>query len=267
MPRIALGVEYDGTDFVGWQAQRNGRSVAEVLGTAVSAVAGEAVAVHCAGRTDAGVHAAGQVAHFDTGAARSRRQWLLGINANLPEDAAVTWVRPVAEEFDARRSALARCYRYAIVNAPTRPVLARRYAWWLRAPLDCAPMSRAAAAWLGEHDFSAFRAASCQAATPMRRVDSIRVSRAGALVEIEVTANAFLYHMVRNFVGVLAEIGRGRAPADWAGELLAGRDRTKAAPTAPAHGLTLVAVRYPPAFGLPAGDSAIMLAPGDAARL
>ena len=251
MPRIALGVEYDGTDFVGWQPQDNGRSVALELAAAVSAVANETVQVHGAGRTDAGVHATGQVVHFDTSATRASRGWLLGINSNLPPDIAVRWVHVVPADFDARRSAVARRYRYVIACAPTRPAVARRFVWWLRDALDCATMTQASLAWLGEHDFSAFRAAECQSSTPMRRIHAIGIARRDERVEIEVTANSFVYHMVRNLVGALAEIGRGRAPAAWAAELLAGRDRTKGSPTAPAHGLTLVEVRYPPELGLP----------------
>lgn len=251
MPRIALGVEYDGTDFVGWQSQQNGRSVAVELGAAVSVVADEPVQVHAAGRTDAGVHATGQVVHFDTSAVRSLRGWLLGINSNLPPDVAITWVHEVPADFDARRSAIARRYRYVIVSTPTRPAVARRFVWWLRDTLDCPAMSHASIAWLGEHDFSAFRAAECQSSTPMRRIHAIGIARDDERVEIEVTANSFVYHMVRNLVGALAEIGRGRAAPAWGAELLAGRDRTKGAPTAPAHGLTLVEVYYPDEFGLP----------------
>jgi tRNA pseudouridine38-40 synthase len=251
MPRIALGVEYDGTDFVGWQPQHNGRSVAVDLAAAVSTVANETVQVHAAGRTDAGVHATGQVVHFDTSARRSPRGWSLGINSNLPPDIAVVWAREVPADFDARRSAIARRYRYVIACAPTRPAVARRFVWWLRDALDCPAMSHASIAWLGEHDFSAFRAAECQSSTPMRRIYSIGIARHDERIEIEVTANSFVYHMVRNLVGVLAEIGRGRAPPAWAAELLAGRDRTKAAPTAPAQGLTLVEVYYPEKLELP----------------
>jgi tRNA pseudouridine38-40 synthase len=263
MPRIALGVEYDGTDFVGWQPQQNGRSVAVELAAAVSAVANEAVHVHAAGRTDAGVHATGQVAHFDTSASRSSRGWLLGINSNLPPDIAVAWVREVPADFDARRSALARRYRYVIASAPTRPAVARRFVWWLRDRLDCAAMTRASIAWLGEHDFSAFRAADCQSSTPMRRVHAIGIARYDERIEIEVTANSFVYHMVRNLVGALAEIGRGRASPAWATELLVGRDRTKGAATAPAQGLTLIEVRYPAELGLPTSRPAIIHGPGD----
>lgn len=251
MTRVALLVSYDGTDFLGWQTQENGRSVQAVLEAAVAEVAAEPVSLAAAGRTDAGVHALAQVVHFDTRAERTPRQWRLGINSNLPEDAAVHWAGAVPEDFDARRSALARRYRYEIVTGERRPVLIRRRVWWVREPLDCAAMTRAATAWLGENDFSAFRAAECQSTTPMRRLASVRVERRGARVAIEVTANAFVYRMVRNLVGTLVEIGRGRRPAAWAGELLAGRDRTRAAATAPAAGLVLVGVRYPARFGLP----------------
>lgn len=251
MPRFAAGIEYDGTDFVGWQTQRNGRSVQSALAAAVSAVAAEQLAVHGAGRTDAGVHARRQVVHFDTAASRTPRQWLLGINSNLPDDVAARWVTPVAADFDARRSALSRTYRYSIVSSATRPVLERRGAWWIRDSLDPAGMSAAATRWLGERDFSAFRAAGCQARTPNRCLQAVGISADESLTVLEFTANAFLYHMVRNLVGTLVHIGRGRAPADWAGELLASRDRTLAPATAPARGLTLLAVSYPESCGLP----------------
>jgi len=252
MPRFALGLEYDGTDFVGWQSQANGRSVQAALETAISRVADAPTIVHGAGRTDAGVHASGQVAHFDSAARRSSRQWLLGINANLPDDVAVQWVAEVPSTFDARRSALWRAYSYRIESRPSRPALSRRAAWWVREPLDCAAMTAAASYWLGEHDFSALRAANCQSRTPMRRFMGFRISRPPGRFELEFRANAFLYHMVRNMVGVLVEIGRGRADATWARELLLGRDRRLAGPTAPPQGLTLVAVAYPAALDLPA---------------
>lgn len=251
--RIALVIAYDGTDFVGWQTQANGRSVQSVLEAAVGSVADEPVAIAAAGRTDAGVHALGQVAHFDTDARRTERQWRRGINSNLPADVAVHWAGEVPADFDARRSALARRYRYAIVTGEHRPVLERRHVWWVREPLDCAAMTAAATAWLGEHDFSAFRAAECQSTTPMRRLDGVRISRRGERIAIDVTANAFVYHMVRNLVGTLVEIGRGRRPYTWAAQLLAGRDRTRAAATAPATGLKLVGVQYDARFGVPDG--------------
>jgi tRNA pseudouridine38-40 synthase len=252
MTRIALGLEYDGTEFIGWQTQRAGRSVQSVLAEAVSRVANERVAVRACGRTDAGVHASYQVVDFDTAASRRGRQWVLGINSNLPADVAVHWAKQVPDEFDARRSALARRYRYLFQVCPVRPVLLRRRAWWMREPLDCAAMLEAGVHWLGERDFSAFRAAGCQSSTAMRRMISVGVRRRGRLVGVEFTANAFLLHMVRNMAGVLAEIGRGKAEPIWAAEVLAGRDRRRAGVTAPPWGLTLADIEYPQRFELPA---------------
>jgi tRNA pseudouridine38-40 synthase len=260
MARIAIGIEYDGTDFVGWQIQREGRSVEGVLAQAVSAVASETVVVHGSGRTDAGVHALAQVAHFDATARRTARQWLLGVNSNLPPDVAVRWVREVPEGFDARRSALERRYRYSILQQPSRPALARHRVWWVREPLDCAAMTAASLHWLGEHDFSAFRAAGCQAKSPMRRLISVRVARSaredGALISLEFRANAFLQHMVRNLVGLLAAIGRGDRPPDAAADVLASRDRTAGDVAAPPAGLALVEVLYPSHYSLPRGEDA-----------
>jgi tRNA pseudouridine38-40 synthase len=227
-----------------------GRSIEGSLAAAVSFVAGETVLVHGSGRTDAGVHALQQVAHFDTAARRTPRQWLLGINSNLPPDVAVRWVREVPEDFDARRSALSRRYRYTILRQSARPALERHRVWWLREPLDCGAMTAAAAVWLGEHDFSAFRAAGCQAKTPTRRLVSVGVARR-AVGAGESIAFEFLQHMVRNFVGTLVAVGRGEfTPAD-AAAILAGRDRTRAGITAPPSGLRLVEVTYPPHFALP----------------
>lgn len=255
MPRIALGLEYDGTDFIGWQIQQDGRSIEGALASAVSFVAGEAVVVHGSGRTDAGVHALHQVAHFDTPVNRTPRQWLLGINSNLPPDVAAHWVQEVPADFDARRSAVSRRYRYTILLKPTRPALRRHRVWWLRDALDCGAMTAAAAGWLGEHDFSAFRAAGCQAKSPMRRLMAVRISERRAATEtvvtFEFTANAFLQHMVRNFVGTLVAVGRGElSPAD-AAAILNGRDRTQAGETAPPCGLELVEVAYPARYGVP----------------
>jgi tRNA pseudouridine38-40 synthase len=255
MPRIALGLEYDGTEFIGWQIQRAGRSIEGTLAAAVSFVAGEPVNVHGSGRTDAGVHALQQVAHFDTNVARTARQWLLGINSNLPPDAAVRWVKEVPADFDARRSAVSRRYRYTVLQQGARPALLRRRVWWLRQALDCAAMTAAASAWLGEHDFSAFRGAGCQAKSPMRRLMAVAIAKrpcgGGTLVTFEFTANAFLQHMVRNLVGTLVAIGSGElAPAD-AGAILERRDRREAGVTAPPEGLALVEVLYAPRFGLP----------------
>ena len=248
--RVAVGLEYDGTDFVGWQVQRNGRSVQAALEAAVSSVADEPVSVTGAGRTDAGVHARCQVAHFDTGAERTPRQWLLGINSNLPQDAAVRWVRPLDADFHARRSATARRYRYRILERKTRSALLRHRTWWRRETLDCGAMTAAASALLGERDFSAFRASGCQSKSPMRRLTTVALYRGNGLLNLEFEANAFLQHMVRNLVGVLVEVGRGAAPPHWAAQVLAARDRTRGGVTAPPQGLTLVGVRYPPRYGL-----------------
>ena len=255
MPRIALGLEYDGTDFVGWQIQRTGRSVEGTLAAAVSFVAGEPVNVHGSGRTDAGVHALQQIAHFDVRASRSPRQWLLGINSNLPPDVAIRWVQEVPEDFDARRSAVSRRYRYTVLQQGPRPALLRRRAWWLRQPLDCSAMTVAATALLGEHDFSAFRGAGCQAKSPMRRLTAVSIAKRphgeGTLLTFEFTANAFLQHMVRNLVGTLVAIGGGELAATAAGAILEKRDRRQAGVTAPPEGLALVEVLYAPRFGLP----------------
>ncbi|HEX5047003.1 MAG TPA: tRNA pseudouridine(38-40) synthase TruA [Gammaproteobacteria bacterium] len=260
MARIALGIEYDGTEFVGWQIQQHGRSIEGVLAEAVSAVADERAIVHGSGRTDAGVHATGQVAHFDAAARRTTRQWLLGINSNLPADVAVRWVREVPDGFDARRSALERRYRYSILQQASRPALARNRVWWLREPLDCAAMTAASLHLLGEHDFSAFRAAGCQAKSPMRRLIGVGVARRaradGVLIELEFRANAFLQHMVRNLVGLLAAIGRGDRAPNAAADVLASRDRTAGDVAAPPGGLALIEVLYPPHYSLPRAEDA-----------
>lgn len=252
MPRYALGIEYDGTDFVGWQFQINGRSVQAVLNAAVSKVAGETVAVSAAGRTDAGVHAWQQVAHFDSDADRNSRQWVLGINSNLPDDVVVHWIRTVDPDFDARVSATERRYRYSIHLGSTRPAIERRQVWWLRDDLDIAAMSAACVYWLGERDFTSFRAANCQSKTPMRYLREIAISKTGNRLRIDVVANAFLYHMVRNLVGALIEIGRGNRAPGWAAQLIEARDRKQAPATAPASGLSLLDVVYPEAYALPA---------------
>jgi tRNA pseudouridine38-40 synthase len=253
MQRIALGIEYDGAAFHGWQTQQQDRNVQDVLQQALSRVADHPVAVVAAGRTDAGVHAAGQVVHFDTTAMRPSHAWLLGTNSYLPPDARAQWVVPVANDFHARYGATARTYRYTIVRRPAPSALLRQRAWWQHRPLDVAAMTAAASALLGEHDFSAFRAAACQAKRPWRHMQRIGVHEQGELLQLEFTANAFLHHMVRNLVGTLCRIGRGEEDIGWAGRLLAARDRRHGGITAPAQGLSLIRVAYPARFSLPAG--------------
>ena len=248
--RIALGIEYDGTAYNGWQRQRTGDGVQERVEKALGKVANETIEVTCAGRTDSGVHATGQVVHFDSDSERSDCGWLLGANSSLPDDIAVTWAQRVDDEFHARFSATSRSYRYRILNRPVRSALDRKRAWWVYPPLDAAKMHEAAQHLLGKHDFSAFRAAGCQASTPNRVITSISVTRDGDWLTLEVIANAFLQHMVRNLTGSLVSVGLGEKPADWLAEVLRSRDRIQGGIAAPAHGLTLVDVGYPQEFGL-----------------
>jgi len=249
--RIALGVEYDGTRFSGWQLQENVITVQGEVEKALSKVANHPVRIHCAGRTDAGVHGAEQVVHFDTDAERAMRSWVYGANANLPKDVAVLWATPVSEEFHARFSARRRSYRYVIYNRNVRPTfLAWRTTWEYR-PLDEQRMHEAAQSLVGEHDFSSYRAQGCQAKSPVRTVLSVKVSRHGELIFIDIEANAFLHHMVRNIAGVLISIGAGEQPIAWAQEVLSVRDRALGGVTAPPSGLYLTGVGYPEEFVLP----------------
>jgi tRNA pseudouridine38-40 synthase len=249
--RIALGIEYDGTDFFGWQRLTEGPSVQGAVEEALSKVAAHPVLVSCAGRTDAGVHGRCQVVHFDTDARRELRGWVLGACSNLPASVAVLWAQPMPDSFHARFSARSRRYRYHILNRPVRAALDARYVTWERLPLDAQRMHEAAQSLLGEHDFSAFRALSCQAPHPRRSVLEISVRREGEHVMLEIEANAFLHHMVRNIAGSLLLVGRGEQPVEWMAELLAGRDRQVAGPTAPASGLTFIGPRYEAHWGLP----------------
>lgn len=251
--RIALGIEYDGTAYNGWQRQKTGTGVQQLVDGALAGVANHPVESVCAGRTDAGVHATGQVVHFDTVADRTARGWLLGINSNLPEDVNIRWVEFVRDDFHARFSALSRTYRYVILNRIVRSAMYRDRAWWVHQPLDPERMQQASEQLLGKHDFSSFRASGCQAASPIREIHSIAVEKRDEWIWITITANAFLQHMVRNIVGLLAAIGCGDAPVSQSREVLESRDRRVGGVTAPAHGLTLVAVRYPDEFGLPNG--------------
>lgn len=249
--RIALGVEYDGTDFLGWQRLSHGKTVQGALEDALARVADQPVEVTAAGRTDAGVHGRCQVVHFDTDIVRDMRGWVLGACSNLPRTVAVTWAQPVADDFHARFSARARQYRYRLLPRYVRPALDARFVAWERKPLDAGRMHEAAQALIGEHDFSAFRAISCQAAHARRNVRFIRVFRDDIHVVVEIEANAFLHHMVRNIVGSLIPIGRGEQDIGWMAELLAGLDREVAGATAPAEGLTFLGPKYEAHWGLP----------------
>ncbi|MEC7470237.1 MAG: tRNA pseudouridine(38-40) synthase TruA, partial [Pseudomonadota bacterium] len=247
MTRIALGIEYDGAQHYGWQRQREVPSVQEHLEKALSTVANTPIEVQCAGRTDAGVHATGQVVHFDCDAVRPLKAWTMGVNANLPSSVAVKWCVHVSDDFNARFSATGRRYRYVIYNHKMRPAILEQGITHIHRPLNEHLMHEAAQALLGEQDFSAFRAALCQSKTPFRNVTNVTVSRHGAFVVVDISANAFLHHMVRNIVGSLVEIGSGHQPVDWIATLLAGRDRTLSAATAKPNGLYLVKVDYPDA--------------------
>lgn len=249
--RVAIGVEYDGTSYNGWQMQPHAPSIQASLNDALSQVANETVACIGAGRTDTGVHASGQVAHFDTRAERTPRSWLLGLNSNLPPNISVQWAIAVPEEFHARYSATSRVYRYRILNRQARSALEHNRAWWVRQPLNVAAMRTAAEYFIGKHDFSAFRAAACQSKSPVRTLTRLEVRSEDAILSFEIEANAFLHHMVRNMLGTLVRIGRGEAEPVWVRDLLAARDRKLSGMTAPAAGLTLTAVRYPSVFGLP----------------
>ena len=242
--RIALGIEYDGTNYYGWQRQQNVCSIQEKVEIALSQVASQAIITTCAGRTDAGVHALGQVVHFDTDAKRPDRAWILGVNSNLPDDIRILWARHVASDFHARYSAIARKYRYIIYNNKIASALLRHRAMWCRSALDEKLMHEAGQSLIGEHDFSSFRGSGCQAKTAKRRVISLAVTRNGAMINIDIKANAFLLHMVRNIVGVLLKIGMGERPVTWTQEVLSACDRKVAATTVPACGLYLVKVDY-----------------------
>jgi len=247
----ALGVEYNGQAFHGWQRQKHASSVQASLEEALSKIADAPIKVAAAGRTDAGVHATSQVVSFSTRAQRPEKAWRLGVNAHLPADVSVAWARPVPSEFHARYSALAR--RYVYVYAEEAPSALGSSQWWAGAPMDSDAMHRTAQALLGEQDFSAVRAAGCQSPTPWRCVHRVAVTRFGDLIVLDIEANAFLLHMVRNIASMLAQVGRGKRPASWVTELLAGKDRAPLGVTAPPQGLYLVHVSYPLDLELPGG--------------
>lgn len=249
--RIAAIIEYDGSNFSGWQRQEQARSVQGVIEEALSRVADEPIQVLVAGRTDAGVHALAQVIHFDTSAVRGEYSWVRGANSNLPADAALLWAAPVDDGFHARFSATGRHYHYVILNRPIRPTyLARRVTHEYRL-LDVKPMQEAARHLIGEHDFTSFRATECQAKSPVRELRALEIMRHGEIVHIRAYANAFLQHMVRNIAGVLITIGAGEREPIWAREVLAARDRAAGGVTAAPDGLYLREIEYPDSFKLP----------------
>lgn len=255
MARIALGVEYDGSHFKGWQMQSHGtRTVQDVLQQALEKVADHSVVVTCAGRTDTGVHATGQVVHFDTQVDRETKAWVMGGNTHLPNDTCVHWAKIVDDDFSARFSATQRVYRYVILNRTTRSALYDKRVSWIYEALDVPAMHRAAQALVGEQDFSAFRSSACQAKHATRNMEYIQVSKKDRFITIDIRANAFLHHMVRNIVGTLLMVGRGEQAEGWIKTLLEQQDRTLAGPTAVADGLYLVAVEYPQHYAIPLND-------------
>ena len=251
--RIALGLEYDGRDFCGWQSQASGLSVQDALERALSTVADSPIRVVCAGRTDTGVHALAQVVHFDSSANRPLEAWVRGANATLPRSVAVLWAQPTSDEFHARFSARSRRYRYVLLNRAQRPGLLDKRVGWYHRPLDVALVRGAAQHLIGEHDFSAFRAAECQAKTPVRTLTRLDVGRDGDLIYFDFAANAFLHHMIRNILGALVAVGAGKQPPEWVEELLSKRDRTQSAATFSPDGLYFAGVDYDPVWNLPVG--------------
>lgn len=258
MQKIAIGIEYNGTNYSGWQSQSNLMTVQGAIEAALSQVADHPVSVVCAGRTDAGVHALGQVAHFESNAERSLSNWVRGGNVNLPASISIRWAKWVDNDFHARFSAQARRYHYLIYNHPVRSSVFQAHATGWHRPLNEIGMQEAARCLLGQHDFSSFRAINCQAKTSIRTISLLEVTRWGDFVRIDIKANAFLHHMVRNIAGVLIAIGEGKRPPEWAQAVLSVRDRKEAGITAPSRGLCLVEVEYPAVFEIPAPSAAVI---------
>lgn len=251
MTRLVLGIEYDGSTYCGWQRQSHSPSVQQQVEEALTFVANEPVGLVCAGRTDTGVHACEQVVHFDSSSQRTLRSWLLGTNTRLPRDIRVLWVKEISELFHARFTATARSYRYIILNSAVPSALFHNKICWLHQRLDEQLMQIAADLMIGEHDFSVFRAAGCQAKSPVRTIESLSVTRDRDMIFIDIKANAFLHHMVRNIAGSLMVIGKGEKPVSWMSQLLQSKDRRQAAMTAPAQGLYFVRAFYPAEYDLP----------------
>lgn len=265
-PRFALGVQYDGRDWQGWQSQPHGRTVQDVLEAALLSFTGAPVRITAAGRTDTGVHALGQVVHFETPASRPAHAWVRGLNSLLPDSVAIDWALPVASDFHARFSARARVYQYVLYLSPVRSAHLVGRTGWVYHDLDLARMQAAARHAEGEHDFSALRSAQCQARSPIKVLHGVRLEQQGPFVVVSLRADAFLHHMVRNLMGCLLVVGRGQRPPEWLSEVLASRDRSKAAPTFMADGLYLAGVEYPETFAIPGAAALDTVFPGLGAR-
>jgi tRNA pseudouridine38-40 synthase len=249
--RVALGISYDGRAYQGWQSQLSGRTVQDRLEAALSTLATQRISTLCAGRTDAGVHALMQVVHFDSAVVRREVSWVRGTNAHLPLDISVEWARPVPDAFHCRASALTRRYAYVLYTSPVRPSVHAGRVGWVMTPLDVEPMRAAADQLVGQHDFSSFRAAQCQALSPVKDMRSITITQRGAFLRFEFEATAFLHHMIRNIMGCLITVGRGKQAPDWITEVLHARERRIAAPTFAPDGLYFLGPRYDPQWGLP----------------
>jgi len=261
--RIALGLEYDGASFKGWQTQPGGGTVQDALEAALAAIAGVPVRAQCAGRTDTGVHALIQVVHFDTEVDRPDSAWVKGVNTHLPRSIAVRWAARVPDDFHARFSALSRHYEYVLVNRPVRPALWEGRAGWFHLPLEIGRMRAAAAQLVGTHDFSSFRSAECQAASPVREMRRLEIRRDGEVLRFTLEANAFLHHMVRNIVGCLVYVGKGKYEPEWLAGVLAARDRALAAPTFGPQGLYLARIDYDPRWQLPLAPAELLFPPAE----
>jgi tRNA pseudouridine38-40 synthase len=257
--RIVLGIEYDGSHFYGWQTQQNLPTIQGSLQEAIEKVANERINLFCAGRTDTKVHANGQVAHFDTRAKRHIDAWIWGTNSHLPSSIVVRWAKAVDYSFHARFTALSRRYRYVIYNHPVRPALLNSQTTWHYYPLDIISMRESLKYLLGEQDFSSFRSSECNAKTPMRNVIDAKIERQGNYIILEIEANAFLHHMVRNIVGVLMKIGAGVREPIWMKEVLLAKSRRSAAETAPPNGLYLTHVQYKEPYVFPTSDNVFVI--------
>lgn len=249
--RLALGISYNGQAYEGWQSQLSGRTVQDRLEDALSQFTTQPISTVCAGRTDAGVHGLMQVVHLDTGLVRETASWVRGTNRYLPPDIAVQWAHPVPDSFHARGSAVARRYAYLLLESPVRPSVDAGRVGWVFRPLDARAMREAAAFFLGEHDFTSFRASSCQAKSPVKTLHRLDITQRGAYWRLEFEANAFLHHMIRNIMGCLLVVGQGQRPPSWILEVLAARNRDAAAPTFSPDGLYFMGPTYEPHWGLP----------------